>query len=63
MLTVRQLLGLLVAGLSLLGFGTLIGNKRSAREQGMLPIAIGLKIAGVALLSWALYRHVRGNLM
>lgn len=60
--TIRQLLGLLVAGLALLGFGTLLGNKREAQEQGMLPFALLLKAAGIGLLSWALYRHVRGNL-
>jgi hypothetical protein len=61
-LTARQLLGLLLAGLSLLGFGTLLGNQRRAQEQGMLPIALALKIVGVALLTWTLWRHVKGNL-
>jgi hypothetical protein len=60
--TVRQLLGILVAGLSLLGFGTLLGNQRRVNEQGLFPVALALKAAGVALLTYGLWRHVRANL-
>lgn len=61
--TVRQLLGVFVAGLSLLFFGMHLGNQRAANERGMYPIAMALKGAGLALLSWALWRHVRANMM
>lgn len=63
MWTVRQLFGLLVAGLSLLAFGAVLSNKREANEQGMYPIALALKGIGLGLITWALWRHVRANLI
>ncbi len=59
---VQQLLAALVAGLSLLGFGQLIGNKRSARESGMEPVALFLKAAGLLVLTYTLYRYGRERL-
>lgn len=61
--TVRQLLGVFLAGLALLGFGVHLGQQRAANERGMYPIAMALKGAGLALLSWALWRHVRANML
>lgn len=51
----------LVVGLALLGFGTMVGNNRSAREGGMEPLSLLLKAAGIGVLTYTLYRHLKGN--
>jgi hypothetical protein len=59
-MTIQTLLAGLLTGLLLLGFGAAVGNNRDAQAGGMAPLSLLLKLAGLALLSWTLYRYVRG---
>lgn len=59
-MTTQTLLAGLLTGLLLLGFGAAVGNNRDAQAGGMAPLSLLLKLAGLALLSWTLYRYVRG---
>lgn len=49
----------LFAGLALLGLGTAIGNQRANREAGLDPLALLLKGAGLAILTFTLYRFIK----
>ncbi|MBL8602749.1 MAG: hypothetical protein JNK72_12575 [Myxococcales bacterium] len=59
-ITLPQLAAGLFAGLALLGFGAAIGNNRDAREGGMEPVSLLIKAAGLGLLTYTLYRFVKG---
>lgn len=61
MLTLNYLAGMLFLGLALLGFGTALGNQRSVGDAGLAVVPLVFKGAGLAVLSYALYRfvHVR----
>ncbi len=60
-MTIQMLVAGLLAGLCLLGFGAAVGNSRGAQEGGMQPLSLLLKLGGLALLTWTLYRHLRGS--
>jgi hypothetical protein len=55
--TTNTLLGALLTGLALLGAGTFLGNRREVREGGLGFVALLLQGAGLALLTYTLYRH------
>lgn len=57
----RPFLALLAAGFVLLALGRAFGGDRGSREAGLSPLGLGLKGAGLALMSYALYRMVKGH--
>jgi hypothetical protein len=61
-MTLRFLFGMLVVGLSFLGLGTFLGNRNDVRDAGLSPVSLLLKGAGLAILSFTLYRYVHQRL-
>lgn len=60
-MTLQALAAGLFAGLALLGLGTTIGNQRSTREAGLNPLALVLKGAGLATLTFTLYHFIKSH--
>ncbi len=58
----RTFLAMLAAGFALLALGGGVGQSRDAARSGLGPLGLALKGAGLALLTYALYRLVKGNL-
>ncbi len=53
---------MLAGGFVLLALGGGVAGNRDARRSGFEPFALALKGAGLALLTYAIYRLVKGNL-
>lgn len=60
-MTIQTLAAGLFAGLSLLGLGAAIGNQRANREAGLDPLALLLKGAGLATLTFTLYHFIKSH--
>lgn len=61
MVTVNFLAGMLFCGLALLGFGTVMGNQKSFGDAGLAVVPLLFKGAGLAVLSYAMYRFVQSR--
>jgi len=57
----RSFLALLAGGFVLLALGGGVAGNRDARRSGFEPFALALKGAGLALLTYAIYRLVKAN--
>lgn len=57
----RPFLAMLAAGFVLLALGRMFDGDRSAREAGVSTLGLGFKGAGLALMSYALYRLYMGR--
>ncbi len=58
----RSFLALLAGGMVLLALGGSIGGNRDATRSGLGPVGLFFKGAGLAVLTYAIYRLVKGNL-
>lgn len=57
----RPFLALLAVGMTLLALGGAVGGSRDAKRSGMGPLGLALRGAGLAVLTYAIYRLVKGN--
>jgi hypothetical protein len=58
----RSFLAMLAGGMALLALGGAIGGNRDAMRSSVGPLGMLFKGAGLALLTYAIYRLVKGNL-